>query len=281
MFHLTTALDVASGCRCTSSSMRALPPRCAAGHSGGHPDARQAAAGGRAVGVCQHGGRGISDPGDRGLHGAAERSGFMYRNILPCPPGPRKCRPGICRSAGSSRAARPVRFVHPGVDPGLFPFRTWARLQKELLYSSPQLLTHGDAQGTWSCGRRWRTIWRNTGRAVHRRAGGGGCRYGVSAEPAGPAPARQNGGGKPRLPAREAGAGKQRRGVLLPACGCGRPSVEALSGSGAAVCYVTPSHQFPTGVTMPRAAARSCSTGHPLPGPAVYHRGRLRFGVPL
>ena len=27
--------------------------------------------------------------------------------------------------------------------------------------------------------------------------------------------------------------------------------VEALSGSGAAVCYVTPSHQFPTGVTMP------------------------------
>ena len=28
-------------------------------------------------------------------------------------------------------------------------------------------------------------------------------------------------------------------------------SVEALSGSGAAVCYVTPSHQFPTGVTMP------------------------------
>lgn len=61
------------------------------------------------------------------------------------------------------------------------------------------------------------------GRAVHRRAGGGGCRYGVSAEPAGPAPARQNGGGKPRLPARKAGAGKQRRGVLLPACGCGRP----------------------------------------------------------
>ena len=35
--------------------------------------------------------------------------------------------------------------------------------------------------------------------------------------------ARQNGGGESRLPAREAGAGKQRRGVLLPACGCGRP----------------------------------------------------------
>ena len=28
-------------------------------------------------------------------------------------------------------------------------------------------------------------------------------------------------------------------------------SIRALSESGAAVCYVTPSHQFPTGVTMP------------------------------
>ena len=45
--------------------------------------------------------------------------------------------------------ALPVRYdlSTRGVDPELFPFRTWARLQKELLYSSPQLLTHGDAQG--------------------------------------------------------------------------------------------------------------------------------------
>ena len=53
-------------------------------------------------------------------------------------------------SAAPPEAAEPpVRFdlSTRGVDPGLFPFRTWARLQKELLYSSPQLLTHGDAQG--------------------------------------------------------------------------------------------------------------------------------------
>ena len=51
----------------------------------------------------------------------------------------------------------PVRYdlSTRGVDPELFPFRTWARLQKELLYSSPQLLTHGDAQATRPCGRRW------------------------------------------------------------------------------------------------------------------------------
>ena len=48
-----------------------------------------------------------------------------------------------------AETAPPVQFdlSTRGVDPGLFPFRTWARLQKELLYSSPELLTHGDAQG--------------------------------------------------------------------------------------------------------------------------------------
>ena len=34
-----------------------------------------------------------------------------------------------------------------GVDTGLFPFRVWGRIQKELLYDSPQLLHHGPAQG--------------------------------------------------------------------------------------------------------------------------------------
>ena len=34
-----------------------------------------------------------------------------------------------------------------GVDTRLFPARTWARLQKELLYTSPGLLARGDPQG--------------------------------------------------------------------------------------------------------------------------------------
>ena len=34
-----------------------------------------------------------------------------------------------------------------GVDTSLFPFRTWGRIQKDLLYSSPELLSHGHRQG--------------------------------------------------------------------------------------------------------------------------------------
>ena len=84
------------------------------------------------------------------------------------------------------------------------------------------------------------------GRAVHRRTGGGGCRYGVSAELL-----------APLLPGKTAveNPGYQRAKQVLEnngvACCClpvdaDGLSVEALSGSGAAVCYVTPSHQFPT-----------------------------------
>ena len=78
---------------------------------------------------------------------ARERSGFTVQEYLALPqevPAP-----------AVPPAPQPVPEVPPvqfdlstrGVDPGLFPFRTWARLQKELLYSSPELLTHGDAQG--------------------------------------------------------------------------------------------------------------------------------------
>ena len=43
----------------------------------------------------------------------------------------------------------PLRFrLSTGaVDTALFPFRTWGRIQKELLYASPELLTHGHPQG--------------------------------------------------------------------------------------------------------------------------------------
>ena len=72
----------------------------------------------------------------------------MYRNIWPCRPGLPAGRNSPHRQ-NRNRLVLPVRYdlSTRGVDPELFPFRTWARLQKELLYSSPQLLTHGDAQG--------------------------------------------------------------------------------------------------------------------------------------
>ena len=76
-----------------------------------------------------------------------ERSGFYVQEYLALPSRPA----GLPQPPAPPvpPPAPPVRYdlSTRGVDPGLFPFRTWARLQKELLYSSPELLTHGDAQG--------------------------------------------------------------------------------------------------------------------------------------
>ena len=138
------------------------------------------------------------------------------------------------------------------MDPGLFPFRTWARLQKELLYSSPQLLTHGDAQGDVELRQAladYLEEYRGVRCTAEQVVVGAGMEYLLSLL-------------APLLPGKTAveNPGYQRAKQVLEnngvACCClpvdaDGLSVEALSGSGAAVCYVTPSHQFPTGVTMP------------------------------
>ena len=82
---------------------------------------------------------------------AARRSGFYVQEYLALPQvGPDARGPSPAPAVPEPAAPEPpVRYdlSTRGVDPGLFPFRTWARLQKELLYSSPELLTNGDAQG--------------------------------------------------------------------------------------------------------------------------------------
>ena len=148
----------------------------------------------------------------------------------------------------------PVRYdlSTRGVDPELFPFRTWARLQKELLYSSPQLLTHGDAQGDPALRQalaEYLSEYRGVQCGPHQIVVGAGLEYllGLLA-PLLPGPAAVETPGYPR-----ALQVLQNNGVhccCLPVDEDGL-SVEALNRSDAAVCYVTPSHQFPTGVTMP------------------------------
>ena len=86
-----------------------------------------------------------------GYLAARERSGFYVQEYLALPQVGADARGPSPAPAVPEPAAPepPVRYdlSTRGVDPGLFPFRTWARLQKELLYSSPELLTNGDAQG--------------------------------------------------------------------------------------------------------------------------------------
>ena len=182
---------------------------------------------------------------------ARERSGFYVQEYLALP---ESAAPAAPPKAEAVLKQRPIRYdlSTRGVDPGLFPFRTWARLQKELLYSSPELLTHGDAQGDLTLRQAlagYLEEYRGVRCGAHQIVVGAGLEYllGLLA-PLLPGPAAVENPGYPR-----AKQVLENNGV---ACCClpvdeDGLSIRALSDSGAAVCYVTPSHQFPTGVTMP------------------------------
>ena len=182
---------------------------------------------------------------------ARERSGFYVQEYLALP---ESAAPAAPPKAEAVPKQRPIRYdlSTRGVDPGLFPFRTWARLQKELLYSSPELLTHGDAQGDLALRQAlagYLEEYRGVRCGAHQIVVGAGLEYllGLLA-PLLPGPAAVENPGYPR-----AKQVLENNGV---ACCClpvdeDGLSIQALSDSGAAVCYVTPSHQFPTGVTMP------------------------------
>ena len=182
---------------------------------------------------------------------ARERSGFYVQEYLALP---ESAAPAAPLKAEAVPKQRPIRYdlSTRGVDPGLFPFRTWARLQKELLYSSPELLTHGDAQGDLALRQAlagYLEEYRGVRCGAHQIVVGAGLEYllGLLA-PLLPGPAAVENPGYPR-----AKQVLENNGV---ACCClpvdeDGLSIRALSDSGAAVCYVTPSHQFPTGVTMP------------------------------
>ena len=255
MVHLTTALDAASGVPLYEQLYRSLADEMRSGTiaAGTRMPGKRRLAAELSVSVNTVdaayqllAAEGYLEP--------RERSGFYVQEYLalpvqtpqkPLPP------PEPVREEGK---AGPVRFdlSTRGVDPGLFPFRTWARLQKELLYSSPELLTHGDAQGDLELRQalaEYLEEYRGVRCSADQIVVGAGLEYllGLLA-PLLPGPAAVENPGYPR-----AKQVLENNGV---ACCClpvdeDGLSIEALSGSGAAVCYVTPSHQFPTGVTMP------------------------------
>ena len=91
---------------------------------------------------------------------ARARSGFYVRPYQPplAPPAP----PAGQTAAPAAAPARRWRFdlSTGGVDTGLFPFRTWARIQKELLYSRPGLLAHGEGRGDAELRQALEAFWR-------------------------------------------------------------------------------------------------------------------------
>ena len=252
MVHLTTALDAASGVPLYEQLYRSLAAemRTGAVPAGTRMPGKRRLAAELSVSVNTVDAA-YQMLAAEGYLEARERSGFYVQEYLALP---ESVAPAAPPKAEAVPERRPIRYdlSTRGVDPGLFPFRTWARLQKELLYSSPELLTHGDAQGDLALRQAlasYLEAYRGVRCSAHQIVVGAGLEYllGLLA-PLLPGPAAVENPGYPR-----AKQVLENNGV---ACCClpvdeDGLSIRALSDSGAAVCYVTPSHQFPTGVTMP------------------------------
>ena len=252
MVHLTTALDAASGVPLYEQLYRSLAAemRTGAVPAGTRMPGKRRLAAELSVSVNTVDAA-YQMLAAEGYLEARERSGFYVQEYLALPESAASAAPPKAEAVPKQR---PIRYdlSTRGVDPGLFPFRTWARLQKELLYSSPELLTHGDAQGDLALRQAlagYLEEYRGVRCGAHQIVVGAGLEYllGLLA-PLLPGPAAVENPGYPR-----AKQVLENNGV---ACCClpvdeDGLSIRALSDSGAAVCYVTPSHQFPTGVTMP------------------------------
>ena len=252
MVHLTTALDPASAVPLYEQLYRSLAAEMRAGTltAGTRMPGKRRLAAELSVSVNTVDAA-YQMLAAEGYLEARERSGFYVQEYLALP---ESAAPAAPPKAEAVPKQRPIRYdlSTRGVDPGLFPFRTWARLQKELLYSAPELLTPGDARGDAALRQAlagYLAEYRGVQCDPEQLVVGAGLEYllGLLA-PLLPGPAAVETPGYPR--ARQVLENNGISCCCLPVDEDGL-SIRALSESGAAVCYVTPSHQFPTGVTMP------------------------------
>ena len=183
------------------------------------------------------------------------RSGFFAADVLaqaeiPAPPVRKQPKP-------ASREDN--LFSTSAVDVSLFPYASWAKLYREVVYHSPELLQRGQAQGEPELREalaRMLSEYRSVRCSPEQIVVGSGLEtllsqlitlLGQEAVYALEDP------GYPYLER----ALSARNGAIrfIPLDGDGMDTA-ALEQSGANVAYLTPSHQFPMGVTMP-ASRRS------------------------
>jgi len=199
---------------------------------------------------------------------ARPKSGFFvleYTDTLP------QAAPAESEAAGRQEEASPLPLFDlstGAVDTGLFPFRTWGRIQRELLYASPELLRHGHRQGDENLRRAladYLHAYRGVDCGPEQIVVGAGVEYllGLVAQllRGGTAAVENPGYDRSRTIL-------ENNGVPCRCVGIdeGGLSMEGLEESGANLCYVTPSHHFPTAVTMPvgrRAQLLRWAAAHP------------------
>lgn len=144
-------------------------------------------------------------------------------------------------------------FSTSAVDTSVFPFTTWARLSKEAVYENPNMLQRGDGQGDWELRGTLANFlhqYRGVSCTPEQVVLGAGLEavMWVLLQLLPDAVFALEDPGYASL--RRLLDNLRRKYVPIPVDERGM-NVEVLEASGANVAYVTPSHQFPLGVTTP------------------------------
>lgn len=182
---------------------------------------------------------------------ARPRSGYVCAHLLPPVPSA-----SIPPPEPSAPPPSPWAFdcSTSAVDVSAFPFSSWARITKEAVYENPGLLQRGHPQGDAPLRSALGSLlaqYRGVRCSPEQVVVGPGADYLLSLLlqllPEHRAVALED----PGYPAAYAAAALHgRRAVPIPVDGEGM-CPDALADSGAGMAYVTPSHQFPLGVSMP------------------------------
>lgn len=177
------------------------------------------------------------------------RSGVYVADVSPLIPAPR---PTAAAPDPAPGRRWDYSFSTSGVDVSLFPQKIWARISREVAADAPALLNHGPAEGE-------QELRSAIAAYLHQLRGvqctpdqilvGAGMEYllGLLAPLLGGRVAFEQ-PGYPKARRILENGGVQIADIPLDRSGL---QVGLLEHSGASAVYVTPSHQFPTGATMP------------------------------
>ncbi|MHC1786786.1 MAG: PLP-dependent aminotransferase family protein [Christensenellales bacterium] len=182
---------------------------------------------------------------------ALPRRGFFVNPLVLLPQG----RPLPAPTVPAPRPEPPrFDFSTSACDAALFPYRVWAKLFKETLYSRPDLLQRGEPEGDSELRLMLSGFlyqYRGLRAEPEHILIGAGADYllGVLLQllPPGAVIAAEDPGYQGIYRA----AARQGISCLPIPCDAQGISARKLQESAATVCYVTPSHQFPLGISMP------------------------------
>ena len=184
------------------------------------------------------------------------RSGYYAAEYVS--PGRQGVLPRVERREAPPALPDPV-FSTSAVDVSAFPYASWAKLYKEVVYNSPELLQRGDPRGETALREalaRLLSEYRGVRCAPEQIVVGSGMETLIGQLVTLLGPEAVYGLEDPGYPSVERilrGRGSAVRYVPMDAFGM---DADALEACGATVAYLTPSHQFPLGITMP-ASRRS------------------------